>query len=160
MLAEAMGFADYAALLAALERHRNKVTRHFEQVFAAPQTDQTSHPLTAVCCGTADAEPPARCWRTPATTIRDGCCATLDSLRQHAARAGRIDAARLDALLPPALEVIGSQPDPAATLERFAALIAGHRAARHLSGAAGRIPGGAAAAGAPAGGQPMGGADT
>src|SRR5574340_997178 len=38
MLAEAMNTPDYATLLATLGRHRNKVTRHFEQMFAAPQT--------------------------------------------------------------------------------------------------------------------------
>jgi [glutamine synthetase] adenylyltransferase / [glutamine synthetase]-adenylyl-L-tyrosine phosphorylase len=73
MLAEAMGFADYAALLAALDRHRNKVTRHFEQVFAAPQTDQQSHPLTACAAARRTPPPPRRCWKTPATTIRRGC---------------------------------------------------------------------------------------
>ncbi|HEX7972707.1 MAG TPA: bifunctional [glutamate--ammonia ligase]-adenylyl-L-tyrosine phosphorylase/[glutamate--ammonia-ligase] adenylyltransferase, partial [Thiobacillus sp.] len=54
MLAEAMNTSGYAALIAALDRHRNKVTRHFEQVFSAPQTNQNSHPLAAVC-GSADA---------------------------------------------------------------------------------------------------------
>jgi glutamate-ammonia-ligase adenylyltransferase len=123
MLGAAMDFPDYAALVAALDRHRNKVTRHFEQVFAAPQTDQESHPLAAVCCGTADAATThalleAAGYDDPARVL-----ATLDSLRQHAARLAESTQLRLNALLPPALEIIGSEPGPMITLERFAALI-------------------------------------
>ena len=123
MLAEAMGFPDYAALSAALERHRNKVTRHFEQVFAAPQTDQNSHPLTAVCCGTADAATTHALLENAGYDDPQRVLATLDALRQSAARLAESTQLRLNALLPPALEVIGSQADPMATLERFAALI-------------------------------------
>jgi glutamate-ammonia-ligase adenylyltransferase len=123
MLAEAMDFPDYAALVAALDKHRNKVTRHFEQVFAAPQTDQESHPLTAVCCGTADAATTHVLLENAGYDDPDRVLATLDTLRQHAARLAESTQLRLNALLPPALEVIGSQRDPMATLERFAALV-------------------------------------
>ncbi|MDO9635460.1 MAG: bifunctional [glutamate--ammonia ligase]-adenylyl-L-tyrosine phosphorylase/[glutamate--ammonia-ligase] adenylyltransferase, partial [Thiobacillus sp.] len=81
MLAEAMGFADHAALLAALDRQRNKVTRHFEQVFAAPQTDQMSHPLTAVCCGTADAATIHALLDNAGYGDPERVLATLDALR-------------------------------------------------------------------------------
>ncbi|TXH72692.1 bifunctional [glutamate--ammonia ligase]-adenylyl-L-tyrosine phosphorylase/[glutamate--ammonia-ligase] adenylyltransferase [Thiobacillus sp.] len=123
MLAEAMGFPDYAAMLTALDRHRNKVTRHFEQVFAAPQTDQNSHPLTAVCCGTADADATQALLENAGYDDPPRVLATLDALRQNTARLPESTQLRLNALLPPALEVIGSQADPAVTLERFAALI-------------------------------------
>ena len=123
MLAEAMDFPDYAALIAALDRHRNKVTRHFEQMFAAPQTDQNSHPLTAVCCGTADAATTHALLENAGYDDPPRVLATLDALRQHTARLAESTQLRLNALLPPALEVIGSQPDPAVTLERFAALV-------------------------------------
>ncbi len=122
MLAEAMDCADYAALLAALERHRNKVTRHFEQVFAAPQTDQMSHPLAAVCCGTADADATHALLENAGYAEPPRVLAILDALRQHAARLPESTQLRLNALLPPALEIIGGQPDPLAALERFAAL--------------------------------------
>ncbi len=122
MLAEAMGFADYAALLATLDRHRNKVTRHFEQVFAAPQTDQMSHPLAAVCCGTADADATHALLENAGYAEPPRVLAILDALRQHAARLPESTQLRLNALLPPALEIIGGQPDPLAALERFAAL--------------------------------------
>ncbi|MBU1264091.1 MAG: bifunctional [glutamate--ammonia ligase]-adenylyl-L-tyrosine phosphorylase/[glutamate--ammonia-ligase] adenylyltransferase [Gammaproteobacteria bacterium] len=123
MLAEAMGFPDYTALIAALDRHRNKVTRHFEQMFAAPQTDQVSHPLTAACCGTADAATTRALLENAGYDDPQRVLATLDALRQHTAQLAESTQLLLNALLPPALEVIGSQPDPAATLERFAALM-------------------------------------
>ncbi len=123
MLAEAMNFPDYGAMLAALERHRNKVTRHFEQMFAAPQTDQNSHPLTAVCSGTADDATSHALLENAGYADPDRVLATLDALRQHVERLAESTQLRLNALLPPALEVIGSQPDPMVTLERFAALV-------------------------------------
>ena len=123
MLAEAMNFPDYAALIAALDQHRHKVTRHFEQVFAAPQTDQNSHPLTAVCCGTADATTTHALLESAGYADPEKVLATLDTLRQHTARLSESTQQRLNMLLPPALEIIGSQPDPFTTLERFSALL-------------------------------------
>ena len=123
MLAEAMGFAGYAALIAALDKHRTKVTRHFEQMFAAPQTDQESHPLTAVCCGTADADTIHELLENAGYDDPARVLATLEALRHNTARLAESTQLRLNALLPPALEIIGSQPDPATTLERFAALV-------------------------------------
>jgi glutamate-ammonia-ligase adenylyltransferase len=123
MLAEAMSLPDYGTLLAALDTHRNKVTRHFEQVFAAPQTDQDSHPLTVVCCGTADPDTTHALLESAGFDDPALVLATLDALRHNTARLAESTQMRLNALLPPALEVIGSQPDPTGTLERFAALI-------------------------------------
>ncbi|MFO7542506.1 MAG: bifunctional [glutamate--ammonia ligase]-adenylyl-L-tyrosine phosphorylase/[glutamate--ammonia-ligase] adenylyltransferase [Thiobacillus sp.] len=123
MLAEAMNVPDYATLLTALDRHRNKVTRHFEQVFAAPQTEQESHPLSAVCCGTADADTMHALLENAGYDDPARVLATLDALRHNAARLAESTQLLLNALLPPALEVIGSQPDPATTLERFAELM-------------------------------------
>ncbi|MBW8330344.1 MAG: bifunctional [glutamate--ammonia ligase]-adenylyl-L-tyrosine phosphorylase/[glutamate--ammonia-ligase] adenylyltransferase [Thiobacillus sp.] len=123
MLAESMGFPDHAAMVAALDRHRNKVTRHFEQMFAAPQTDQNSHPLTAVCCGTTDAAATQALLENAGYDDPARVLAILDALRHGTARLAESTQLRLNALLPPALEIIGSQPDPAVTLERFAALV-------------------------------------
>ena len=123
MLAEAMNLSDYATLSIRLDEHRNKVTRHFDQMFAAPQTDQDSHPLTAVCSGAEDADTLHELLENAGYDDPSRVLATLDALRHHAARLAESTQLRLNALLPPALEVIGGQPDPAATLERFAALI-------------------------------------
>ena len=123
MLAEAMNAPDYAALIEQLDRHRTRVARHFDQMFAAPQTDQNSHPLSAVCSGGEDDEIvygllSEAGFDEPARVIR-----TLDTLRLHASRLTESTQQRLNALLPPALELIGGGPEPAVTLERFAALI-------------------------------------
>ncbi|MHB1052498.1 MAG: bifunctional [glutamate--ammonia ligase]-adenylyl-L-tyrosine phosphorylase/[glutamate--ammonia-ligase] adenylyltransferase [Thiobacillus sp.] len=123
MLAEAMNLPDYAMLIAELDVHRTKVTRHFDQMFAAPQTDQNSHPLTAVCCGTADADTTHALLENAGYDDPPRVLATLDALRHNTARLAESTQLRLSALLPPALEIIGSQTDPATTLERFAALI-------------------------------------
>ncbi|WP_425314939.1 bifunctional [glutamate--ammonia ligase]-adenylyl-L-tyrosine phosphorylase/[glutamate--ammonia-ligase] adenylyltransferase [Thiobacillus denitrificans] len=123
MLAEAMGVADYGTLVAALDRHRSRVTRHFEQAFAAPQTDQMSHPLTAVCCGTAGVEAATALLENAGYDDAAQVLATLEALREASARLPESTQLRLNALLPPALEVIGSQRDPQATLERFARLV-------------------------------------
>ncbi|MEQ1662834.1 MAG: bifunctional [glutamate--ammonia ligase]-adenylyl-L-tyrosine phosphorylase/[glutamate--ammonia-ligase] adenylyltransferase [Thiobacillus sp.] len=123
MLADAMKFARYDALLAQLDHHRNKVTRHFEQVFAAPQTDQASHPLAVVCSGATDPDHAQALLQNAGYSEPESVLATLDSLHEHAARLPESTQLRLNALLPPALEVIGSQPAPQRTLERFAALM-------------------------------------
>jgi len=123
MLAEAMNFPDYAALIAVLDEHRNKVTRHFDQMFAAPQTDQNSHPLTAVCCGTADADTTHALLENAGYDDPPRVLATIDALRHHTTRLAESTQLLLNALLPPALEIIGGQTDPALTLERFTALI-------------------------------------
>ncbi|MCA1978868.1 MAG: bifunctional [glutamate--ammonia ligase]-adenylyl-L-tyrosine phosphorylase/[glutamate--ammonia-ligase] adenylyltransferase, partial [Thiobacillus sp.] len=123
MLAEAMDFADFDALLAVLDRHRSRVTRHFEQVFAAPQADQTSHPLTAVCCGAATPEAARALLENAGYSDPGRVLATLDALRQYATRLPESTQLRLNALMPPALEIVGSLADPETALERLAALI-------------------------------------
>ena len=50
-IALSMGFGDYALFLVALNTHRAKVTRHFDQVFAVPQEDGAVHPLSALWMG-------------------------------------------------------------------------------------------------------------
>jgi glutamate-ammonia-ligase adenylyltransferase len=123
MLADAMSFPSYAALIVELDAHRNKVTRHFDQMFAAPQTDQNSHPLTAVLHGTDDPDTLHALLEEVGYDDPERVLATLDALHHHAAHLAESTQLRLNALLPPALEIIGSQPNPSATLERFAALM-------------------------------------
>ena len=123
MLAEAMNLPSYVTLIAQLDAHRNKVTRHFDQMFAAPQTDQDSHPLTVVFSGTGDADTLHALLEETGYADPVRVLATLDALRDNTARLPESSLLRLHALLPPALEIIGGQDDPAVTLERFAALI-------------------------------------
>ncbi|HSJ99127.1 MAG TPA: bifunctional [glutamate--ammonia ligase]-adenylyl-L-tyrosine phosphorylase/[glutamate--ammonia-ligase] adenylyltransferase, partial [Myxococcota bacterium] len=79
--------------------------------------------LTEACCGTADAATTRALLENAGYDDPQRVLATLDALRQHTAQLAESTQLLLNALLPPALEVIGSQPDPAATLERFAALM-------------------------------------
>ncbi|HEY9098117.1 MAG TPA: bifunctional [glutamate--ammonia ligase]-adenylyl-L-tyrosine phosphorylase/[glutamate--ammonia-ligase] adenylyltransferase [Thiobacillus sp.] len=123
MLAEAMNLPDYATLIAQLDVHRNKVTRHFDQMFTAPQTDQNSHPLTVIFSGTGDADTLHALLEKTGYADPARVLATLETLRDNTARLPESTQLRLHALLPPALEIIGGQDDPAATLERFAALM-------------------------------------
>ena len=123
MLADAMNASDYTALIAELDGHRNKVTRHFDQMFAAPQTDQNSHPLTAVYARSGDADTLHALLEEAGYEDPSRVLATLDALHHHAAHLPESTQLRLNALLPPALEIIGGQADPAVTLERFAALM-------------------------------------
>jgi len=123
MVAAAMGCADYAGLLTQLDQHRNRVTRHFEQIFAAPQTDQQSHPLTALCCGSVDEATAHSLLARSGYDHPRRALATLESLRKAAAPLPESTQQRLNALLPPALDIIGSLPNAEDTLERFAALI-------------------------------------
>ncbi len=123
MLARAMGFDGYGALRVALDAHRQRVTRHFEQVFSAPQTDQQSHPLTALCCGVMDEASAHALLKQNGYTEPARVLATLDPLRQYAAALPESTQLRLNALLPPALEIIGSLPNPEDTLARLATLI-------------------------------------
>ncbi len=51
-VAKAMGFADWSALLANLNGHREKVSRHFEQIFSDPEAGE--NPLSGVWLGQID----------------------------------------------------------------------------------------------------------
>ncbi len=123
MLTRAMNFAAYANLISALDAHRNKVTRHFEQIFSAPQTDQQSHPLTALCCGVLDEAAAHALLEQHGYTEPARVLAALDPLRHFAAALPESTQLRLNALLPPALDIIGSLSNPEDTLARLAALI-------------------------------------
>jgi glutamate-ammonia-ligase adenylyltransferase len=125
LIAEAMHFVNYAAFLETLDAHRTCVTRHFDQVFAAPQSEQQSHPLATLWQGTlSDAD----------------AVSALSALGYHNAesvwqwlthtRAGgrysqfpQTTRARFDALLPPLIEVAAGFPNPDETLERILHLL-------------------------------------
>jgi glutamate-ammonia-ligase adenylyltransferase len=53
-VAVSMGFADWAALKAALDAHREKVSQHFEEVFSDPEAG--THPLAGLWLGQCGAE--------------------------------------------------------------------------------------------------------
>ncbi len=121
IIARSMGFADYPSFLTALDAHRGKVTRHFEQVFAAPHSSQDSHPLAGLWQGSPDTAEaiatlgeqgyrhPAEAWERLTKIKQSGRYTQLPEASR----------ARFDALLPPLLQVAGQFPNPDATLERI-----------------------------------------
>lgn len=123
-IARNMGFADWNAFMQALDQHRQKVARHFEQVFAAPQSDQAQHPLSAVwpdglqdndtdLLQQAGFHDPAR--------IREQLSTLAGSSRYKSLPASNKQ--RFDALMPPLLEMAGKQGNPDITLERILRLM-------------------------------------
>ena len=123
MLALAMNLRDYAELIATLERHRHKVSRHFDQIFTAPQTDQQSHPLNALCCGVLDEAAAHALLREYGYTEPERVQARLESLRHTTAALPESTLQLFHTLLPPALEIMGSLPHPEDAFDRFATLI-------------------------------------
>lgn len=122
-LAQAMGEVEWSAFEARLTSLRRRVSEHFEQVFGAPQADQSSHPLAAL-------------WRWPP----EEALARLNALgyAEPAAVLARLQAlaeggrhrslpaasqAALEALMPPMLELAAGMQEPDTTLNRMLDLL-------------------------------------
>jgi len=123
-VAEAMGFPGWAALLARLEPMRRKVSGQFEQVFGAPQEDQSSHALANLC------EQPDADALDLLNVAGYGVHsqAALERLRalklggRYASLPARNKSA-LDSLLPPLVEVAARFPNTLDTLSRILDLL-------------------------------------
>ena len=122
LLAQAMGFSSYAALLAELDDHRGNVSGHFEAVFADPNG---ARPALDGVWQTSDGENQA------AALARIGYCdATASALRLSGLReSGRYQQMpatvreRFDALVPRVIETCATTSNPDQTLERSLALL-------------------------------------
>ena len=126
IIAEGMGFPDYASFMEVLDIHRTKVSRHFDQVFAAPHSTQESHPLAALWNGMSDEDAISRLgelgYRQP-DTVQE----RLQQIR-HGNRYNQMPDAnrtRFNALMPPLIEVSAGFPNPDQTLERILILLEG-----------------------------------
>lgn len=123
-IAAAMGAAHWTAFEAQLKPLRRRVSEQFEQVFGAPQTDQSTHPLAGIWQMPTE-EAQARLaelgYREPAVV--------LERLRAVAA-GGRHRAlpaasqAALEALMPPMIELAAGMANPDMTLDRMLDLLA------------------------------------
>ncbi|MDR2261267.1 MAG: bifunctional [glutamate--ammonia ligase]-adenylyl-L-tyrosine phosphorylase/[glutamate--ammonia-ligase] adenylyltransferase [Azoarcus sp.] len=121
LIAETMGFAGYPALLAALDRHRAAVSRHFETVFGEPdEAEDDSHKLADIWQNIADDGEAA------ATLIRlgyrdpDAAAARLAATRagaRYRQLPGNIRA-RFDALMPRLLATAAAAPNADDALAR------------------------------------------
>jgi len=122
-VAQAMGYADWAAFTSHLNGLRKKVSSQFEQVFGAPQEDQSSHPLTDLWALPDE----AACTRLDALGYADSA-AVLGRLRElrDSQRYQSLPAANksaLEALLPPLIEVAVNFANPDTTLDRILSLL-------------------------------------
>ncbi|HXF65519.1 MAG TPA: bifunctional [glutamate--ammonia ligase]-adenylyl-L-tyrosine phosphorylase/[glutamate--ammonia-ligase] adenylyltransferase [Burkholderiales bacterium] len=122
LIAEAMGFPDYAALAAELERHRARVTRHFEDIFAASPAGE--HAL-AHLWREADPERAAQALAALGFHRPEAIARRLAAMRAGSRyRAMTADnQSRLDRLVPLAIEAAARVTDPDATLERVLELL-------------------------------------
>ncbi len=122
-VARAMGLPDWPSFLAELEPLRRKVSEHFEQVFGAPQTDQSSHPLAGI-------------WRwTPEEAgerlAELGYAHADETLKRLQTLAGgeryralpAASQAAIEALIPPMVELAAKLREPDATLGRMLDLL-------------------------------------
>ncbi|QDQ28385.1 bifunctional [glutamate--ammonia ligase]-adenylyl-L-tyrosine phosphorylase/[glutamate--ammonia-ligase] adenylyltransferase [Chitinimonas arctica] len=117
-----MGYRDWPAFMSGLDSHRATVARHFEQVFALPQAEGDAvHPLAGVWLGIADGQ--SGQVKLAALGYRDA--AEMERLLAAIAQGNRYQTLadksrrRLDALIPPMVEVCARQANPDAALSRI-----------------------------------------
>ena len=119
-VAQAMGFANYEALLMELDDHRQTVTRHFEAVFADPnERNHTLDPVWAQADGHAD------------ELVKLGfgeaapLCARLAAIRAGSRYQQMSEQAkgRFDALVPRVIQAAAAAANPDATLSRMLDLL-------------------------------------
>ncbi len=124
-IAQSMGYPDWAAMLATLEGHRQRVSQHFDSIFSDPE--QGEHPLTGLWMGQIDEE------------IAIEQLGNLGFVRPQEARQRLLDLRkggrylqlpssnrqRLDAVAPRLIEAAGSTRQPDTTLQRGLAFLEG-----------------------------------
>jgi len=123
LVAEAMGFSDYPALAAALERHRGNVTRHFEAIFAA--APEAEHALAHLWQGALDAERSLAVLAELGFRDPGAIGERLKSMRS-ASRYREMPApsqALFDRVVPVAVEAAAAEKDPDVTLQRLFGLL-------------------------------------
>ncbi len=123
-IAHSMGFDGLGAFEKTLQRHRSRVTNHFEHVFTAPQ-DEGEHPLDDLWQDDEYSEQHtaklAELGYHEPDTVKQllGQMKSSSRYRQIPERSRR----RLDALLPPIIEVAAGMPNPDDTLSRMIRLL-------------------------------------
>ncbi len=117
-IARSMGHSDWPSMLAVLDAHRERVSRHFDAVFSDPENGE--HPLTGLWHGQLDDETAIEAFgnlgfRKPREAIeRLGALRTSNRYLQLPAS----NRSRLDAVGPRLIEAAGATTDPDVTLSR------------------------------------------
>ena len=118
LIARSMDFPDWAAMVAALDAHRQQVSRHFEAVFSDPEAGE--HPLTGLWLDQLDDETALESFaqlgfRQPAQAIERLAELRASRRFQQLPSANR---ERFDAVAPRLIEAAGATADPDTTLAR------------------------------------------
>lgn len=122
LLAHSLGYADAPAFMAELDAHRERVSRHFDDVFGTPD-DQSAHPLMGLWQGTVDDE--AGQLQTLGYADGQDLANLLGELRRSP-RLRQLPAGnrqRFDQLMPQLLAAAAREQHPDATLRRLIALM-------------------------------------
>ena len=122
LVARAMGFGSYEALLAELDDHRAAVARHFEAVFADPNRGE--HKLAGLWRGAGgddQGEEFARLGYAAPAEAAQRVAALREGPRYQQLAAGIRE--RFDALVPQLIQAAAEMSDPDATLARCLALL-------------------------------------
>ena len=122
-IARSLGAADWPALAALLDRHREAVSRHFEQVFSDPEEGE--HALAGVWLGQSEAEAAAEALGNLGYRHARSVVERLEELRQSS-RYRQLPAQnreRLDAVGPRLLEAAARCADPDEALARGLAFL-------------------------------------
>ncbi|MGB4913575.1 MAG: bifunctional [glutamate--ammonia ligase]-adenylyl-L-tyrosine phosphorylase/[glutamate--ammonia-ligase] adenylyltransferase [Candidatus Dechloromonas phosphoritropha] len=117
-VARSMEFPDWPSLLAVLDDHRDRVNRHFEEIFSDPEAGE--HPLTGLWLGQIDDDTAIESlgelgYRQPRDTIFRLAALRASSRYVQLASANR---SRLDAIGPRLIEAAATTSDPDTTLVR------------------------------------------
>ena len=117
-IARSMDFADWPALLAVLDVHRDKVSKHFEQVFSDPEAGE--HPLTGLWMGQLDEDMAIEAFGNLGFRQPKEAIARLAELRSSARylQLPSSNRSRLDAVGPRLIEAAGATGDADVTLVR------------------------------------------
>ncbi|MDD2742010.1 MAG: bifunctional [glutamate--ammonia ligase]-adenylyl-L-tyrosine phosphorylase/[glutamate--ammonia-ligase] adenylyltransferase [Rhodocyclaceae bacterium] len=124
-LARTMDFADWPALLAVLNAHREKVSRHFEQIFSDPEAGE--HALTGVWMGQHDEDTTIETLGNLGYRKPKEAMARLAELRSanRYLQLPTTNRSRLDAVGPRLIEAAGATSDPDTTLARGLSFLEG-----------------------------------
>jgi len=115
-IARSMDFPDWEAMLAVLNVHRDKVSKHFEAIFSDPEAGE--HPLTGLWMGQTDEESAIEAFgelgfRQPRAAITRLADLRASGRYQQLPATNRT---RLDAVGPRLIEAAGATPAPDTTL--------------------------------------------
>jgi glutamate-ammonia-ligase adenylyltransferase len=121
-IAEAMGYADYPAMLEQLERHRTLVSEQFEQIFGAQEKDtgDTQVWRDGITAGELSSHLQQLGYRGAADSTQR-LLQLRDSNRYR--QLPELSRQRLDRLIPKFISLCAQQQDPDTTLARLLALL-------------------------------------